>query len=121
MLTVYTYRSPIPVGAIDLSGLPLEELADAALAIVHHQKTATVWFGYLDGWMLTPQEEVRLRVVLRTFPCHVVTHFPLALSCAWKNEIETIYTADPNGVSYPDHNGCSLRDGGSTRYDSAGT
>lgn len=119
MLTVYTYSTSIPTGSIDLSGLPLDELADAAIAIFHHQKTASIWFGYIDGWMLTPQEEVRLRAVLRAFPCALVTHFPLALSCAWKNEIETIYTADPNGVSHTDHNGCSLRDGSASGHDAS--
>jgi len=119
MLTVYTYRVPVPHGAIDLSGLPLDELADAALAIFHHQKEATIWFGYLDGWMLTPPEETRLRAVLRAFPCCLVTHFPFALSHAWKNEIETIYTADPNGLSNSDYNGCALRDGSASEHDSS--
>ncbi len=109
MLTVYTYAVPRPAHCYDMSGIPLDELCDAALAVYNHQKTGHVWFGYLDGWMLRPQEEVLLRKVLRKFPCSVVSHFPLAFSQAWKNEIDSIYTADPNGASNPHNDGCVVQ------------
>ena len=92
MLTVYTYPVPRPPGALDLSLTPLDELADAAMNVYNHQRDITIWFGYLDGWMLAPREEVLLRNLLRKFPCVLVTLFPLALSPAWKNEIDTLYT-----------------------------
>ena len=69
MLTVYTYSIPKPADVFDLSETPLEQLADTATAILTHHKTAVIWFGYLEGWMLTPMEEVRLRKVIRAFPC----------------------------------------------------
>jgi hypothetical protein len=92
MLTVYTYPTPRPQGALDLSLTPLDEIADAAMNVYNHQRDIVLWFGYLDGWMLTPREEVLLRNVLRKFPCVLVTAFPLALSPAWKNEIDILYT-----------------------------
>jgi hypothetical protein len=105
MLTVYTYSIPKPADSFDLSETPLEQLATTATAILTHHKTAVLWFGYLEGWMLTPMEEVRLRKVLRAFPCIVMSRVPLAFSNAWKMEIDTIYTTPPNGDSNPDHNG----------------
>lgn len=95
MLTVYTYKQGRPEQALDLAGLPLDELTRAALDFHDHQKTGSIWFGYLEGWMLTPHEEVLLRKVIRKFECHLVTVFPFSLSQAWKNEIATIYTARP--------------------------
>jgi hypothetical protein len=92
MLTVYTYPVPRPAGALDLSLMPLDELADAVSDICNHQRDAVLWFGYLDGWMLVPREEVLIRKALRKFPCVLVTSFPLALSPAWKNEIDVLYT-----------------------------
>ena len=116
MLTVYTYKRPPPSGYIDFSGLPLDELTESALAVFSHQKDAKIWFGYLDAWMLTPQEDVLLRKVIRTFQCGLVTHFPLALSQSWKNELEIIYTAEVNGDSYTDHNGCLIRHGSPSEH-----
>ena len=105
MLTVYTYSIPKPRDCFDLSGLPLDELCDAALSIHEHQRTATIWLGYLDGWMLNPREEVLLRKLLRDFSCLVVCRNPLNLSHSWKNEIDTIYTKPVNGVPDSNHNG----------------
>ncbi len=45
MLTVYTYPIPRPTGAIDLSTTSLDTLVDSALAVLTHQKSATLWFG----------------------------------------------------------------------------
>ena len=75
-----------------MSTIPLDELVESALAVYAHQKNAVVWLGYLDGWMLTSREEVLLRKVIRKFDCIVITAFPLSLSQAWKNEINTVYT-----------------------------
>lgn len=94
MLYVYTYPRKKPLYCFDLSKLALEELTEAALALYSHQKGGTIWFGYLEGWMLTPQEEVLLRKVIRKFDCIVVSHFPLSFSQAWKNEIDTLLTGE---------------------------
>ena len=93
MLDVYTYRIPKPTQCIDFSILPLDELVDAAISVHEHQKGVRVWLGYLEGWMLSPREEVLIRKLIRKFECILVTAFPLALSQSWKNEIRRIYTA----------------------------
>lgn len=111
MLTVYTFRRSRPPQSIDLSTIPLAELAATVEDICHHQTSVHLWFGYLDGWMVTPQEEVRIRPALRKFACSLVTAFPLSLSLAWKNEIDTVYTVDPNGPSELNHDGRAVHDG----------
>lgn len=116
MLTVYTTRVPRPPQALDLSLTPLEELADAALAFAAHQTSGSIWFGYLEGWMLTPQQEALLRPVLRKFDCRLVTAIPFSFSHAWQNEIELIYTADPNGPSHSHNDGRAVHDGSQVEH-----
>ena len=116
MLTVYTYIPPKPENAFDLSQVPLDELAATATEILAHHKTAVIWLGYLEGWMLTPMEEVRLRKVIRTFSCSVSSRVPLSFSNAWKNEIDFIYTVTPHGDSEIDHNGGSVFTGCQTEH-----
>jgi hypothetical protein len=112
MLTIYTYRIPKPAECYDLSRLSLEDnFVDTILSITAHQTTGTLWFGYLDGWMLTPCEEVLLRRAIRTFNCIVVSRFPHSFSHAWKNETDRIYTVDPyNGSPYTHNDGRPLHD-----------
>ena len=117
MLTVYTYKIPKPSGCFDLSIVPLDQWMDTVLDLVAHQTTGTLWFGYLDGWMLTPHEEVVLRKAIRKFQCIVISQFPLAFSQAWKNEIDCVYT-DPqyNGLTNTHNDGRSLHNGSTTQY-----
>ena len=118
MLTVYTFQRPKPAACFDMSMVPLDELMDTVVEIHAHQKTATLWFGYLDGWMLTPREEVRMRGVVRDFECHAISHFPLSFSQAWKNEIDWVYTdkLQHDGLPNSNNNGSALHDGRETRY-----
>jgi hypothetical protein len=113
MLTLYTFQRPKPAECFDMSIVPLDELVDMVVAIHSHQKAATLWFGYLDGWMLTPREEVRMRSVIRDFHCHAMSHFPLSFSQSWKNEIDMIYTdnVQHNGLPNSNDNGSSLHNG----------
>jgi hypothetical protein len=113
MLTIYTYRIPKPAECYDMSRLSLEEsFVDTIKSISEHQTSGTIWFGYLEGWMLTPYEEVILRKALRTFHCIVVTRFPHSFSHAWKNETDWVYTEPPNHGSPDTHNnGRTLHDG----------
>lgn len=121
MLNVYMFRTQKPPGAFDLSMIPLDELADAVTAIVNHHTSGDIWFGYLEGWMLSPREETLLRPALRNFPCSCVCYFPLALPHAWKNEIDTIYTADSNGARETDNNGRIVHNSDSAGHDISGT
>ena len=47
MLTVYTVPVPRKPEWIDLSGVALDDLVDAALAVVNHQTTAVVWLSLI--------------------------------------------------------------------------
>lgn len=111
MLDIYTFPRKAPKDSIDFSGIALDELVESALAVYHHQRNVQIWFGYLDGWMLSPHEETQLRKVIRTFQCGAVSCFPVSFSHAWKNEIDTIYTVQVNGDSNPDNNGRTVHDG----------
>ena len=121
MLIVYTYPRFRPQNTIDLSTIQLSELAQTVQDIVDHQKNVELWFGYIDGWMLTPHEDVILRKALRKFPCHVVSFFPLALSQSWKMEVQTIYTDKPHGAADSNDDGCIVHDGGSIGYGGVGS
>lgn len=92
MLDVYTFRTSRPADAIDVSTLPLDELPAAMQDMCAHQTHAVVWLGYLDGWMLSPREEILMRPALRKLTCILVTAFPLALPHAWQNEIDKVFT-----------------------------
>jgi hypothetical protein len=108
---------PKPADCFDMSGIPLDEFADTIVAIHAHQKNATLWFGYLDGWMLSPREEVVLRIVIRDFPCHVISLNPHSFSHSWKNEIDTIYTNNlNNGLPNTHDNGSSIHNGGKAKH-----
>jgi hypothetical protein len=89
---------------------------DTVLDITAHQTTGVLWFGYLDGWMLTPHEEVVLRKAIRQFNCILITQFPFSLSQAWKNEIDWVYTVEPNGSANTHNNGRLIHDGGSPQH-----
>jgi hypothetical protein len=121
MLIVYTYPRFRPQKTIDLSTIALNEFAQTVQNIVDHQKDVELWFGYIDGWMLTPHEEVILRKAIRKFECHVVSFFPLAFSQSWKNEIRSIYTDRPHGESDTDNNGSSLHNGCQIGYGGVGS
>jgi hypothetical protein len=116
MLTVYTYPIPKPADCYDVSKLSLEDgFLETVRSIIEHQKEGTIWFGYLEGWMLTPHEEVILRKAIRNFHCIVVSHFPLSFSQAWKNEIDWVYTIRKhNGSTNTDNNGRFIHDGSKT-------
>ncbi len=116
MLMVYMTKIPKPPNSFDLSGTPLNELCDAVLSIVEHQKSGHIWFGYLDGWMITPKEEVILRKAIRKFDCSVVSLFPLAFSHAWKNECLFVKTGEEDGISKINHDGSTLQHGCSLEH-----
>lgn len=120
MLDVYTYPIPRPPHVLDLSLTPLEDLSTAVMDIYDHQRDVVLWFGYLDGWMLNPREEVLLRKALRKFHCILFTCFPLSLSFAWQNEIRTIYTDSSHGASHINHDGRAVHDGRTTEHGHTG-
>ena len=81
------------VECIDLSKIPSENLADECSSILAHHKDCIVFIGYLEpGWMLSLQNQTRLRKVFRKFPVGIVTNFLESLPYSWKTELDTIYT-----------------------------
>ena len=96
-----------------MSRLSLEDnFVETIASIAEHQTSGTIWFGYLEGWMLTPYEEVILRKAIRTFHCIVVSRFPHSFSHAWKNETDWVYTSSlTNGPPDSHNNGRTLHDG----------
>lgn len=121
MLILYTYPRFRPDNTINLSTIPLHEFAQTVQNIVDHQKDVELWFGYIDGWMLTPHEEVILRKAIRKFECHAVSFFPLAFSQCWKNEIRFIYTDRPHGEPDTNNDGSSVHYGGQIGYGGVGS
>jgi hypothetical protein len=121
MLIVYTYPRFRPQNTVDLSTIPLNEIAQTVQDIVDHQKNIELWFGYMDGWMLTPHEDVIMRKAIRKFTCHMVSFFPLALSQAWKMEVQTIYTDRPHGDPDSNNNGGIIHDGSPIGYGGFGS
>jgi hypothetical protein len=78
---------------IDVSKVPLANLADNCESIVSHHKDCCVFLGYLEpGWMLEPCNQTRIRKLIRKFPVGLVLQFPESLPYSWKNEIDIIYT-----------------------------
>lgn len=112
MLDVYTYKIPKPAHCIDFSFTTLDTLAEEAVAVHDHHSNVHIWFGYFEGWMLNPREEVLIRKLLRKFDCSLVTAFPLSLSAAWKNEINIIYTDRSYGASETHNHGGSVHNWG---------
>lgn len=121
MLIVYTYPRFRPNNTIDLSTTPLYEIAQTVQDIVDHQQNVELWFGYIDGWMLTPHEDVILRKAIRKFTCHVVSFFPLGLSQSWKMEVHTIYTDKSHGDSDTDNHGRIVHNGSAIGYGGFGS
>ena len=78
---------------IDLSKIPSENLADECSSIFSHHKECIVFLGYLEpGWMLSLQNQTRLRKIFRKFPVAIVTNFLESLPYSWKTELDTVYT-----------------------------
>lgn len=110
---------------VDLSKIPSEEIADTADSIRSHHPEAIVFLGWIEGWMLDPKHEVRLRSLIRNHEVFCVTFFLDSLSYAWKCETRVIYTKtdevistgiDRNGDSQTFHDGCAVDDQSQTQH-----
>lgn len=111
MLTLYTQITSQPPDTISFADLDLKDLVETLQTVLAHQSATRIWLGYLEGWMLTPQEETLLRPIIRALDCHLVCQYPHALSHAWKNETSVIYGRDtPYGITYTHNNGSAVQD-----------
>lgn len=95
---------------IDLSKVPLVDLASECDSVVSHHKNCTVFLGYLEpGWMLDSASQTRLRKLIRKFTVGMVCYFLESLPFSWKNEIDILYLKDSkNGSTTVVDNGSSL-------------
>lgn len=95
---------------IDLSKVPLVDLANECDSIVSHHKNCTVFLGYLEpGWMLDSASQTRLRKLIRKFPVGLICYFLESLPLSWKNEIDILYLNESkNGSATIIDNGSSL-------------
>lgn len=113
---VYTYHIPKPTECFDMSHLSVKDMVDTVVSLCSHHTTGRIWFGYLEGWMISPTQEVILRKALRQFECIVVCKHPLMLSHSWKNECKAIYTSPLNGDSNINNHGSIVHDGSETEH-----
>lgn len=97
---------------IDLSRVPLNELANESMSIVNHHSNCAIFLGHLEpGFMLDSISQVILRKLIRKFPTGIICKFTESLPFSWKNEIDTLYIQKPlnsNGSTSFINNGSSL-------------
>jgi len=98
---------------IDLSKVPLNELANESMSIVNHHSNCAIFLGHLEpGFMLDSISQVILRKLIRKFPTGIICKFTESLPFSWKNEIDTLYIQKPlnsNGSTSFINNGSSLQ------------
>ena len=106
------YKSHDGLNIIDLSKIPLKNLADECDSIVNHHKSCAIFVGYLEaGWMLELCDQTRIRKLFRKFPVAVISFFPESLPYSWKTDIEILYTEGltQNGESDTFNDGCVVQ------------
>jgi hypothetical protein len=99
---------------LDLSRVPLDELANESMSIVNHHSNCAIFLGHLEpGFMLDSISQVILRKLIRKFPTGIICKFTESLPFSWKNEIDTLYIQKPlnsYGQANSLNNGSSLHD-----------
>ncbi len=95
---------------LDWSDCTIPELVTQSETVLQHHKEIGIYLGYLDGWMLSLTEEIRMRPLIRKFPVCVVSRWPCAHSVAWKNELEYLGVNEPNGHSSINNHGSAGKD-----------
>jgi hypothetical protein len=98
---------------LDLSKVPLNDLANESMAIVNHHSNCAIFLGHLEpGFMLDLTSQVILRKLFRKFPTGLICRFTESLPFSWKNEIDTLYIQKPlntNGSTNSLNDGSSLQ------------
>ena len=95
---------------LDWSDSTPGELVSQSETVLQHHREMGIYLGYLDGWMLSLTEEIRMRPLIRKFPVCVVSRWPCAFSVAWKNELEYLGVNESNGLSDSNNHGSSGKD-----------
>ena len=98
---------------IDLSKVPLAELANECDSVVAHHKNCIVFLGYIEpGWMLDSSSQTRLRKLIRKFPVGMICYFLESLPFSWKNEIDILYLKNSKHA-----NTTTVNNGGSLHHE----
>lgn len=99
-------------GALNWSDCTVDELITQAETVLAHHSECAVFLGYLEGWMLSIPQEIRLRPLLRKFPVCMISRWPMSLPLAWKNELELLHVnpSQHYGVAPPHNDGGSRED-----------
>jgi hypothetical protein len=78
---------------IDISRVPSADLITQCDAIFQHHAEGSIFLGFLEpGWMLSAEDQTRMRPVLRKFKVGFVCFHTDSIPFSWKNEIETLYS-----------------------------
>ena len=94
------YKAHESVKILDLSKIPVKDLALESDSIVNHHKECAIYLGYLEpGWMMELCDQTKLRKLFRKFPVGLILYFPESLPYSWKTDIEILYTGESNGES----------------------
>ena len=99
-------------GALNWSDCTTDELITQAETVLVHHSDCAVFLGYLEGWMLSIPQEIRLRPLLRKFPVCVISRWPMSLPLAWKNELELLHvnTSQQYGTASSHNDGGASQD-----------
>jgi hypothetical protein len=113
MLFVYTFFkdfSEFRKTSVDLSMVPVSELAEQCEILMTHKDGGNVFLGYLEpGWMLDSKHEARIRGIIRKFNTTMICFHLKSIPFSWKNEIDTVYLKKRNGESQTFDDGCTLQ------------
>ena len=78
--------------AINISQVPSSEIITQCEAIFQHQADTSIFLGFLEpGWMLSAEDQTRMRRVFRKFKVGFVCFHKESIPFSWKNEIEILY------------------------------
>ena len=78
---------------IDLSRIPSADIILQSESIFQHHSDTSIFLGFLEpGWMLSPENQTRMRPIFRKFKVGFVCFHKQSIPFSWKNEIETLYS-----------------------------
>jgi hypothetical protein len=97
MLEVCTNLEKLPEFAkrfaISISQVPSSDIITQCESIFQHHADTSIFLGFLEpGWMLSPEDQTRMRPIFRKFKVGFVCVHKESIPFSWKNGIETVYS-----------------------------
>jgi len=78
--------------AINISQVSSSEIITQCEAIFQHHSDTSIFLGFLEpGWMLSAEDQTRMRVIFRKFKVGFLCVHKESIPFSWKNGIETLY------------------------------